>query len=95
MSENYSYPINSEWRTEELIAVMDMWTMVERAYEEKVMVEDILAAHKAFKSVVKSIGEERELGRSFEEATGYSLYRVMQAARKQEAGVFNRKDLKK
>lgn len=95
MSENYSYPINSEWRTEELIAVMGMWTMVERAYEEKVMVEDVLAAHKEFKAVVKSIGEERELGNSFEEGTGYSLYRVMQAARKQGSGVFNRKDLKK
>ena len=36
--------------------------------------------------VVKSIGEEKRLGREFENASGYSLYCTLQQAKKQGSG---------
>lgn len=93
VKENFSYPMNPDWTTDELIQVMGIWQAVEAAYESKITVEDFLATYKEFKSVVKSIGEERQLGRDFEEVTGYSLYKVVNVAKKKQTGVIKRKDL--
>ncbi len=41
-----------------------------------------LKTYQQFKTVVKSIGEEKRLGREFEKASGYSLYRTVQQAKK-------------
>lgn len=95
MKENYTYPLNPEWSTEELIAVMNMWDMVEKAYEKKATAQEVLTAYKAFKSVVKSIGEERVLGREFEEVTGYSMYHVVKVAKHQKEGLLNKKEFSK
>lgn len=92
MAENYSYPLNPEWTTDELIKVVNMWSSLEEAYEKKVMAESFLKTYADFKSVVKSIGEERQLGREFEEASGYSLYHVVKQAKQQKTGLLNRKD---
>ena len=71
---NYSYPIDLEWSHEEMNKVIKLWNAVEEAYEKGIQVE-------AFKTVVRSIGEEKRLGREFEEVSGYSLYRVVQASK--------------
>lgn len=92
MSENFSYPMNPDWSTEELICVMDMWQKLDEVYEKKVSAEDYLETYKEFKKVVRSIGEERQLGRDYEEMTGHSLYRISSLARKQKTGVLKRKD---
>ena len=47
-----------------------------------------MEAYRAFKKVVPSIGEEKRLGREFEEVSGYSLYRATQAAKQKEEGWF-------
>lgn len=93
MKENFTYPMNLDWKTEELIKVMGIWQAVETAYESKIETEVFLDAYKQFKEVVKSIGEERQLGRDFEELTGYSLYKVVQLAKKRQTGLIKRKDL--
>ena len=36
---------------------------------------------KYFKTIVKSIGEEKRLGKEFESVSGYSLYRVVQMSK--------------
>lgn len=92
MKENFTYPMNIDWTTEELIKVMGIWQAVETAYESKIETEVFLDAYKQFKEVVKSIGEERQLGRDFEELTGYSLYKVVQLAKKRQTGLIKRKD---
>ena len=95
MAEDYNYPLNPEWKTEELVIVVNMWSKLEEAYEKKVKAEDFLDVYMQFKTVVKSIGEERQLGREFEEASGYSLYHVVKQARAQKTGLLNRKDFEK
>ncbi|QIL49803.1 hypothetical protein G7082_11755 [Vagococcus hydrophili] len=95
MKENYNYPLNPEWTTDELILVVNLWGTLEETYEKKVTAESFLKAYAGFKTVVKSIGEERELGRDFEEASGYSLYHVAKQARAQKTGILNRKDFAK
>lgn len=92
MAENYSYPLNPEWSTDELIKVVNMWSSLEEAYEKKLTAEAFLKTYAEFKSVVKSIGEERQLGRDFEDISGYSLYHVVKQAKQQKTGLLNRKD---
>ena len=55
MIENYSYPLDLSWSTEELASVLSFFNKVEEAYESKVEVGDYLKAYRAFKQVVPSI----------------------------------------
>ena len=82
MQKNYSYPLDLSWSTEELASVLSFFNKVEEAKE-------YMEAYRAFKKVVPSIGEEKRLGREFEEVSGYSLYRATQAAKQKEEGWFS------
>lgn len=79
--KEYQYPLNLDWTTDEMVIVMNMWDALEQAYEKGIAAETFMKTHQAFKTVVRSIGEERRLGREFEELTGYSLYRTLQEAK--------------
>lgn len=89
MIENYSYPLDLSWSTEELASVLSFFNKVEEAYESKVEAGEYLKAYHAFKQVVPSIGEEKRLGQEFEQVSGYSLYRATQAAKQKEQGWFS------
>ncbi|MBM7711689.1 UPF0223 family protein [Enterococcus xiangfangensis] len=78
---NYSYPIDEDWTHEELALVIDFFNLVEEANETGVEKVAFLAGYKKFKTVVKSIGEEKKLGRQFQEVSGYSIYRTLQQAK--------------
>ncbi|EGO7785152.1 UPF0223 family protein [Enterococcus faecalis] len=84
--KDYQYPLDLDWTTEEMVIVTNMWTAVEQANETGLPVEKFLTTYQQFKTVVKSIGEEKRLGREFENASGYSLYRTLQQAKKQGSG---------
>ena len=84
--KDYQYPIDLDWTTEEMVIVTNMWTAVEQANETGLPVDKFLTTYQQFKTVVKSIGEEKRLGREFENASGYSLYRTLQQAKKQGSG---------
>lgn len=84
MDKQYSYPLNVLWSTDEITSVLSFLNRVEEAYEGGVEVSAILEAYKVFKTVVTSKGEERQIDRDFEVLSGYSTYRVVQAAK--EAG---------
>ncbi|MDQ8657747.1 UPF0223 family protein [Enterococcus sp. FR180] len=84
--KDYQYPLNLDWTTEEMVIVTNMWTAVEQANETGLPVDKFLTTYQQFKTVVKSIGEEKRLGREFENASGYSLYRTLQQAKKQGSG---------
>lgn len=83
MKENYMYPLDYTWTKEEMIAVTQFFHCVEEAYEQGITVEKVQKSYQAFKKVVPSIGEEKRLGREFEKVSGYSLYQVVQACKKQ------------
>lgn len=78
---NYSYPIELDWSHDEMATVIALWNAVEAAYERGIETRVFQQAYRDFKQVVKSIGEEKRLGREFEEASGYSLYRVVQMSK--------------
>lgn len=81
MKENYQYPLDYTWRQEELVVVMKLWNLVEAAYEKGIPLAEFQAGYQAFKKVVPSIGEEKRLGKEFQQESGYSLYRVVQASK--------------
>lgn len=89
MEKSYSYPIDLDWTQDEMIQVIDLWRMVELAYEKGVSREDFLKKYQAFKKVVPAIGEEKKWGREFEHISGYSLYKVIKEAKES-----NRKNIK-
>ena len=89
MNKNYSYPLDLSWSTEELASVLSFLNDVEQAYEAKIAAEKILASYQLFKKIVPSKAEEKRIGREFETASGYSLYRAVQAAKQKEKGTFS------
>lgn len=78
---DYQYPLDLDWTTEEMVAVMKLWDQLEQAYEKGIDANDFLTTYQVFKKVVPSIGEERRLGREFENLSGYSLYQTVKAAK--------------
>ena len=82
MQTNYSYPLESDWTPEEVVQVMHLYNLVEQAYEFGAKVEDLNAAYRDFKQVVRSKMIEKQLDKAFTEASGYSIYRCMQTAQK-------------
>lgn len=81
MKENYQYPLDLDWSYEEMLKVVDLWQALEDAYEKGIDRQTFLKKYQDFKTVVKSIGQERQLGREFENSSGYSLYRTVKAAK--------------
>ncbi|MEI5992025.1 hypothetical protein A5881_003565 [Enterococcus termitis] len=84
--KDYQYPLDLDWTTAEMVIVTNLWSAVEQANETGIDTNAFLNTYKEFKTVVKSIGEEKRLGNEFQKASGYSLYRTLQQAKKQESG---------
>ncbi|EOH89962.1 hypothetical protein BH747_00115 [Enterococcus villorum] len=80
--QDYQYPLDLDWTTQEMVIVMKMWEDLETANEKGIDNAKFLKTYQAFKTVIKSIGEEKRLGREFEKVSGYSLYRTVQEAKK-------------
>lgn len=85
---NYGYPIDEDWSHEEIALVINFLNLVETANEDGVEKKAFLTGYQKFKTVVKSIGEEKRIGREFEEVSGYSIYRTLQQAKKTTAKRF-------
>lgn len=83
---DYQYPLDLDWSTDEMVVVMKMWEDLEKAYETGIKSSEFMTTYQKFKSVVKSIGEERRLGKDFEKLSGYSLYQALQVAKKNPDG---------
>lgn len=82
----YSYPILSDWTTEEIIDVVKFFEAIEKAYEEGVLREDLMAKYRRFKEIVPSKAEEKALFKQFEEVSGYVSYNVIKLAKNMEDG---------
>ncbi len=78
---NYGYPIDEDWTHEEIATVINFLNLVEEANENGVDKEVFFNGYKKFKTVVKSIGEEKRIGREFETVSDYSIYRTVQKAK--------------
>ena len=80
---NYAYPLQPDWSTADIITVTTLYQQVEAAYEQPggVPAQTLLAAYQAFQPIVPQKFEEKQLGREFEQASGYSIYRTIKQAR--------------
>lgn len=81
MKENYTYPLDYDAPYDEMIAIINMFQVVEKAYETGIEASQVMKTYQTFKTYIKSIGEEKRLGRDFESVSGYSLYKVVQKAK--------------
>lgn len=74
---NYSYPLDKDWSTQEIITVMAFYNAVEKVYEKGIDVDAFHAAYQQFKGVVPAMSEEKRLGKEFESISGYSIYQAV------------------
>ncbi|MGL4821221.1 MAG: UPF0223 family protein [Bacilli bacterium] len=79
--KGYSYPLDHTWSVDDIVNVIALFEAVERAYEKGIAREEWMSKYRAFKTVVPGKAEEKQLDKQFEEESGYSLYRVTQAAK--------------
>ncbi|MBE4709481.1 UNVERIFIED_CONTAM: hypothetical protein DV033_02165 [Limosilactobacillus fermentum] len=83
---NYSYPLDPTWTAEELIAVTNFYRVVEDAYETGGRRQRVLDCYQAFKKVVPTKVQEKQLGRDFYRVSGYQCYDVVKAAKETTKG---------
>lgn len=76
----YSYPIQVDWTTEEIIDATNFFTLIEEAYETGVSSEKVKNAYKRFKEIVPSKSEEKTLFREFEQSSKYKSYPIVKEA---------------
>ncbi|MFV0556413.1 MAG: UPF0223 family protein [Lactovum sp.] len=81
---NYQYPLDLSWSTEEMATVIAFFTQVEEFYEKKVDKKFFMSSYKKFKEVVPSKGQEKQLDKEFEKLSGYSSYRALKSLSKDE-----------
>lgn len=77
----YSYPLNTDWTTQEMVDVVQFFEVIEMAYEKGVKRELVMTRYKRFKEIVPSQAEEKTICREFEEASKYVPYRVVKLAK--------------
>lgn len=78
---SYHYPIDLDWSKEEVVDVIHFLTMIEKAYESSVMRTELLDSYRAFKKIVPSKSEEKQILNQFEKDSGYSGYHTVKKAR--------------
>ncbi|MFD1319376.1 UPF0223 family protein [Loigolactobacillus zhaoyuanensis] len=90
-NQNYQYPLDANWTKTELLQVIAFYRAVEQAYEQGCVVARFLAAYQDFKQIVPSKSEEKRIDREFTQASGYSIYRAVQAAKNATRNQFQMK----
>jgi len=76
MQDSYSYPLDENWTQDEIVKVIDLYNMVEKAYESGVKREEFLQKYRSFQQVVPMKMEQKRLDKEFELESGYSIYQV-------------------
>ncbi|WP_159543995.1 UPF0223 family protein [Streptococcus halichoeri] len=88
MTTNYHYPLDASWSTDEIVSVLHFLNQVELAYESKADATTVLQAYHAFKQVVKSKAQEKQIDKQFGKSSGYSTYKTVQKAKELKKGFF-------
>jgi uncharacterized protein YktA (UPF0223 family) len=82
----YQYPIDYDWTTKEIIDVIKFFEGVEKAYEQGIMRDELLALYRRFKEIVPGKAQEKKLCGEFEEISGYSPYKTVKTVREANPG---------
>ncbi|WP_409305955.1 UPF0223 family protein [Peribacillus sp. SCS-155] len=83
---DYQYPMDLDWKTEEVIDAIKFYEAIEKAYEDKILKEDLLTAYRRFKEIVPGKADEKRYDEEFEEVSGYSSYRAVKKAKETDDG---------
>lgn len=81
MLKEYSYPLDPDWSTDEMVQVIDFLSAVELVYEAGMDVLAFQVKYRGFKEVVTSISGEKQLDKAFQSVSGYSIYRAVKQMR--------------
>lgn len=82
----YQYPIEADWTTDEVIDVIQYFQKVEEAYSKGVDRDLFLEVYRRFKEIVPGKAQERKICDEFEEVSGFSSYRTVNAVKETESG---------
>lgn len=77
MENSYSYPLDIDWSTEEIIIVVEFFQMIEEGYESGIKSSTLMEGYRNFKTVVPSKAEEKTLFREFKEVSGFESYNLI------------------
>lgn len=78
--KNFAYPILPGWDKTDIIVTSKFYSAIANAYEIGIDSQDLLESYAAFKTVVPSKSEEKQIGREFEKDSGYSIYKTIKFA---------------
>lgn len=79
----YNYPLDYEWTNDEMVVVISFFNQVEAFYEKGVQRDTLKTAYEAFKKIVPSQSEEKQLFKVFAKESGYESYTAVKAMRDQ------------
>lgn len=80
----YQYPIQPDWSTDEIVAVIKFFECVEKGYEKGIQREMLLETYRRFKEIVPSKGQEKKICDEFQETSGYSAYLAVKTAKESD-----------
>lgn len=83
---NYTYPLDINWSTDDITSVLHFLNQVELAYESKVDAQKLLEAYKLYKTIVTSKAQEKQIDKEFEKSSGYSTYQAVKKAKELQKG---------
>lgn len=86
MSEKeYSYPLDLDWSTDEVVDVTEFFVAVEQAFEgDGVRRGELAERYQAFKRVVPGKAEEKTLFKEFKSRSGLESYDVVKQLKEVE-----------
>ena len=77
MEKSYSYPLDLDWSTEEMIIVVEFFQLIEEGYENGVKASALSDAYKNFKEIVQSKAEEKTLFREFKSVSNLEPFSLI------------------
>lgn len=83
-NKEYTYPLDYDWSTEEILHVMSFYQAVEIAYTEGVLAGKFQEAYDDFKEIVPSKAEEKTLFKDFEKASGMVPFKIIKQLKDSE-----------
>jgi len=80
----YSYPIDySEFDSDEIVVIVEFFSLIEDANEKKVNKDLILKKYKEYRSIINSVSYEKTLEREFMKVSGYSIFETIKKIKDQ------------
>ncbi|MBM7659522.1 uncharacterized protein YktA (UPF0223 family) [Bacillus mesophilus] len=84
---SYQYPISLDWKTDEIVVVVEFFNCIEIANEKGIERDVLMNAYRKFKEIVPGKADEKKLCAQFEDQSGYSCYRTIQKARETQKNI--------